>query len=182
MDEEHKGINYGAIAEALRFYVEEHDFVYIDLPWVVSTKACDLTRPDKAPPIRISHLRGETVASGEQSFIALAMAGKLKPGKYVGVTPCFRAEKSLSDTRLPYFFKVELFILGGDDISQTLLPAQEFFDKYLDDGTEVIEVSDSQSDLYFMGLELGSYSKYNKKPIGKWVCGTGCAEPRFSIS
>lgn len=181
MVDEINGINYGAIAEALRFYMEEHDFVYVDLPWFVSSKACDLTRPPKSPPIRISHIKGEAVASGEQSFLALAMSGKLMPGKYVGVTPCFRKEKDLSETRLPYFLKVELFVLGGEDISETLIPAKEFFDEHLNE-TEVVEVSGTQSDLYYMGLELGSYSSYNKKPIGKWVCGTGCAEPRFSIS
>ena len=177
-----EGINYGAISEAIRFYTDEHDFKYVNLPWVVSSKACDLTRPSKdAGVVRISHIRGEAVASGEQSFLALVLAGKLKPGKYVGATPCFRIENEANLWTQPYFFKVELFILGSSDIMDTLLPAREFFEQHLE-AVDLVEVSQTQSDLYYDGVEIGSYCKYDKKPIGRWVCGTGCAEPRLSLS
>lgn len=179
MDE---GINYLAIAEAVRFYRDEHDFEYVNLPWVVSSKACDLTRPSEdAGRVRISHIKGEAVASGEQSFLALVLAGKLKPGKYVGVSPCFRVEDETSEWKLPYFMKVELFVLGGRDIMETLGPARAFFEEYLE-AIDVVPVSAYQSDIYYDGIELGSYNSYKKAPIGHWVCGTGCAEPRFSLS
>lgn len=176
-------MDYTALAEAIKFYVNNHGFLYVDLPWVVRDEVCDLTRPNGADPIRISHIEGEVVASGEQSFLQLFLDGRIKRGKrYVGCSPCFRDEKELSSLTRPYFMKVELFCPGSDDIDLTLRPAFEFFSQhiYFADLSNVI-VGDSQVDIFYKKrIELGSYCVYEKSPVGKWVCGTGCAEPRFS--
>ena len=106
----------------------------------------------------------------------------LKPGKYVGITPCFRDEPILDELHKSYFMKVELIdTLRADSLNNMIQSAKEFYLKYLD--VSVIETQDEMYDIEDTKnrIELGSYGTRRYKNI-EYVFGTGCALPRLTYA
>jgi hypothetical protein len=174
-------IDYSKIIDALNYYQEE-GFKYIEVPWIVSEEADQIT--GKGLPIW-KGLLGVHVASAEQSFLQLILDKNLKPGKYVSCTPCFRNDK-LDEIHHKWFLKVELIDFIGYSkltkskqspaIKNMINTAKGFFDRY----TEVrIEEVEDHLDLSLLNTEIGSYG-YRETKEFSWVYGTGIAEPRFS--
>ena len=175
-------IDYGKLNNAIETYMSL-GYEYIELPWSVEPVYSQLTKPDFCEDIPYGDEM--LVGSGEQSFIQMFDRGKLSPGKYVGVTPCFRDETVFDQWHKKYFMKVELIVLTRDDDSDThdsmlnnvLGDARTFFNKHI--YNEVI-LTDQGYDLYsYFGIELGSYGVRSWKDF-HWVYGTGCAEPRLT--
>ena len=184
-------INYRNIADAVDFY-QGCGYTYVEVPWYVTREIMDITRPKHVPEDMDYYIPKNDkclVASAEQSFLYLIVKGILQPGKYVGVTPCYRFEP-INQLHRKVFTKVELIEFGEvDDIGQSNLTelvhhAIEFFKTKLN-GTiakvgNVPENSIYGLDLEYNMEELGSYGIRQHRNI-KWVYGTGCAEPRLSI-
>ena len=192
---------YRRLVEALMHY-EHAGFKAIDVPWAVSKEAMDITRPAWAGPRTLSYEAGGVeicpVASAEQSFLQLQLdavaSGNRVVGDYVTMTPCFRNEPVLDDLHQPYFMKVELISWDSPDrearnvLDDMLLFATDFFDRFVE--TVVIEnedpdpIGDIAYDIvtYNGHIELGSYGIRNHPKVGRWIYGTGCAEPRLSYA
>ena len=89
---------------ALIFY-NASGWKQIDLDWTVENKISSITKPLDKKSFFIDEK--ELVASGEQSFLQLMNDNKLKPGRYCGITPCFRDDEE-DYLHSKYFMKVEL--------------------------------------------------------------------------
>jgi hypothetical protein len=116
-------INYWLLGEAIHFY-ERFSYTYVEVPWLVSDYVVRATLPegfdfwqigtachhggDYGPRTDLLETRGDAsalVGSAEQGFLTLDLA----PGRYVGVTPCFRCEDEQNIFTRTAFMKVELF-------------------------------------------------------------------------
>lgn len=174
------------ISKALDFYTGK-GFQFIDLPWHVPHDIAGITCPTEE---RMFHLReyGVLVGSAEQSFIAAQKSGALSEGRFVAVSPCFRNEGADRDNlHALYFMKVELYstlsMRKGEDAELALI-AKEFM---LSERGIVfypsIDLVETQEgfDLEIGGIEVGSYSSRRHEDMA-WTCGTGLAEPRFSMA
>lgn len=179
-------IDYRLIDEAQRFYAER-GWQYIDVPWIVDQESVFFTVPDNSRVHSLDEYWGNAalVGSAEQSFIQLMENSIDDPknwfsGKYQTVTPCFRDEKEHNDFTRPYFMKLELFdntdILG---LSKMVEEANQFLSRYID--TKIVK-TDTGYDIIDseMGIELGSYGIRTIKRYGRYLYGTGLAEPRYS--
>lgn len=182
-------ISYQHIASATEFYAA-NGFKMIDVPWIVSDWAMNITRPAGAKTTRIDD--GQLVASGEQGFLQLMLNNALPPGRWQCVTPCFRHDAP-DRYHQRHFMKVELI--------DTLATTQEslefitrislrFFRSKLagcfitpTDPVDSTLVSVTARDIVSpAGIELGSYGIRQHDSVGSWVYGTGCAEPRLSLA
>lgn len=174
-------IDYNKISDALKYY-QAKGFKYIEVPWIVSEKADQIT--GKGLPIW-KGLLGVHVASAEQSFLQLILENNLTAGKYVSCTPCFRNDK-LDDIHHKWFLKVELIDFVGyaklanskqvSGVNDMINIAKEFFDRYTE--VNIMELED-HLDLTLEDTEIGSYG-YRETKEFSWIYGTGIAEPRFS--
>lgn len=170
-------INWQRLMSAIHYY-SACGYKYIDLDWCVNEEISAITKPIYKKDFYVNDK--VLVASAEQSFIQMIIDGKLKPGKYCGITPCFRDEK-VDELHSNYFMKVELIDTlhpnkGGLDIMLEI--AQTFYKNYIRINT--IEIGDNLYDIESKnGIELGSYGVRIHKNI-RWVFGTGLAEPRLS--
>lgn len=169
-------IDHTKIVAAEAFY-EAAGFKKIDVPWVIDRDAYQATFPEGRFPFFT--LGGFLPASGEQSFIQLMLGGQLPTGKYQCTTPCFRDEAEYDELHLPYFYKVELILVGTSNYYYMMKDAEEFFSKYCEVQRE--PVTDDQIDLVeaTTRIELGSYGRRQFKDFC-WIYGTGVAEPRLS--
>lgn len=169
-------IDHTKIADAEAFY-ECNGYQKIDVPWVIERDAYQATFPEGRFPFFT--LGGFLPASGEQSFIQMMLNGELSEGKFQCTTPCFRDEAEYDELHLPYFYKVELIVVGSSNFHYITKDAKNFFGKYCSVGREPI--SHDQVDLVEVGtgIELGSYGRRTFKDFC-WVYGTGVAEPRLS--
>lgn len=190
---------YRRLIEAMAFY-EKCGFRAIDVPWAVSRAALDITRPIQAGPETLLYHAGGIelcpVASAEQSFLQMQMdartIGHHMTGSYVAITPCFRNEHVVDALHQPYFMKVELISwdhADEDGMSRMLSLAGAFFERYLGWETvknnefdpigvgQAIDIVAKES-----GIELGSYGIREHPAVGRWLYGTGCAEPRLSYA
>ncbi|RDJ35338.1 MAG: hypothetical protein DWQ19_11020 [Crenarchaeota archaeon] len=174
-------INYSFISKAILCY-ESLGFKYVEVPWLVSNDALDVTRPPEARSFET--FAGNLVASGEQSFIEIRDRLKVG-GKYQCVTPCFRDEK-YDKYHKQRFLKNELiWVISPDDCVETktkqCLDCASFVFLQCMDYKFKIEVVDTDigKDLYINGIEVGSYG-YRCYDGFHWIYGTGLAEPRFS--
>lgn len=181
------GINYQHLADAVKFYGDK--YAELQVPWIVNEKAISSTSPFGVK--LFSTFAGHLVASGEQSFVQLLLDGKLPPGRWMCVTPCFRNEESLTKFHHMHFMKVELisyYPIDNDDHvyhyhelckreeEEMIKTALAFFQQYVP--AEVVKTNVG-FDIQSNGLELGSYGI--REAVGcRWVFGTGCAEPRLS--
>lgn len=185
---------YKRLIEAMAFY-EKWGFKALDVPWAVSKEALDITRPPQAGPETLMYHAGGMelcpVASAEQSFLQMQIdSGRTMKGSYVAITPCFRNEWVLDALHQPYFMKVELISWDRTeqkDLDNMLSIAGEFFEKFVE--TDEIENHDPDPlarvqaiDIVTKesGIELGSYGIREHPKVGRWLYGTGCAEPRLS--
>jgi hypothetical protein len=101
-------INWSLFSKAISAY-EDLGYKLIEVPWQVDRKTIDITLPPGKIPATVSS-GGDTnylVGSAEQSFIYLALQGKLLPGKYQALTPCFRDDPE-DEWHQKYFMKLEL--------------------------------------------------------------------------
>jgi seryl-tRNA synthetase len=171
-------INWQYLMSAMNFYTSK-GFNYTNLDWIVDEEISDRTRPLGKKDFFINNK--VLVASAEQSFLQLIKDGKLKPGKYCGITPCFRDEYVLDYLHQQYFMKVELINtekVDHDSLEEMILIAKEYYAKYLEVEVlkcdEVCDIIDSKHK-----IELGSYGIRKIDSID-YIFGTGIAEPRLS--
>lgn len=183
-------IDYRNIADSIDFY-KELGYTNIELPWYVTQDTMNITKPDhigEDDDYYIPKNDKVLVASGEQSFLYLIIKGILQPGRYQGVTPCYRFEP-INHLHRKTFIKNELIVFteGNNivegELYQVIRDAKEFFETKLLN-VDMVEVPQSNSiknyDLMCGDEELGSYGIRKFRNIS-WVYGTGCAEPRLSI-
>jgi hypothetical protein len=200
-------LQYARLLDACEFY-EKLGFKYVDVPWTVTRAAVLMTRPPWMQGEPFSYAAGGDfkfpVASAEQSFIqmqldALATGDRIK-GNYCAITPCFRSEPVLDDLHQPYFMKLELISWYGteEDMNRMIVGAKLYFahehpgDHPGEDlMVSVVENNDPDSlgvtqayDIVAArtGIELGSYGIREHAKVGRWVYGTGLAEPRYSYA
>jgi seryl-tRNA synthetase len=171
-------INWSRLVSALNFY-NASGWKQIDLEWIVDSDVSSSTKPSDKQSFFIGYK--ELVASGEQSFIQLIKEGKLLPGRYCGITPCFRDDDE-DYLHSKYFMKVELIDTLNTDmksLEEIIYCAKQFFSIFLDVRIEKIEENLYDIVEFKTGFELGSYGirEYNNL---KYVFGTGLAEPRLS--
>lgn len=191
-------INYSNIARAVELY-RRLGFNQIEVPWRISENIVNLTKPITAKPgYKIEGTDKALLASGEQGFMYLMNKGFLAPGRYQTVTPCFRNEQ-YDETHSKQFLKVELIHVLESDVNVS------YMGPYLQNmhreakvvlsgisGKDVNLVMTNLSeydetnvngmatyDLQIDGIEIGSYG-VREAIFGKWIYGTGIAEPRFS--
>ena len=184
-------IDYRNIADALEFY-QGCGYTYVEVPWYVTREIMDITRPKYVPEDMDYYIPKNDkclVASAEQSFLYLIVKGILQPGKYVGVTPCYRFEP-INQLHRKVFMKVELIEFGGvndivrKNMDDMVFDAMSFFADKLNGTITKVEKTPENSlvglDLEYSMEELGSYGIRQHRNM-MWVYGTGCAEPRLSI-
>jgi hypothetical protein len=188
------------LLSAIKYY-EQCGFKYIDVPWTVSEEAMNITRPAWAGTNTLIYTAGGKqhcpVASAEQSFLQMqldALDGSLDnriSGSFCTLTPCFRNEPVIDDLHQPYFMKVELISWDKttrEDMDKMIAGARLFFEEHLwidcVYNTEPDPIGVVAYDLVttHTGIELGSYGIREHPRVGRWVYGTGLAEPRFSLA
>src|SRR5690606_35745906 len=99
-------------SESLDFY-EARGYVYMEVPWIVSDEAINVTLPPEAEATTTP--LGILVGSAEQSFIELLLRGE-NITKACAITPCFRDEiDGWDDLHQPYFMKLELIHTDSSD-------------------------------------------------------------------
>lgn len=180
-------IDYALLGEAVQFY-KSLGYEYREVPWAVPAAAIDATLPPECDRVVlvVGNKRRDTdyhttanelVGSAEQGFITL----DLPPGRYVGVTPCFRVEDQYDILRQSMFMKVELFDNRAEpDAEVMVIEAERFAHGH---GVKAVRVdTDIGADLMVDGVEIGSYGYRNIAPFGRWAYGTGLALPRFSVA
>ena len=159
------------------------------VPALVDPDVMDHTCPPGVHDCRMYGKYPDTVvASAEQSFLQLEKEGKLKPGRWMALTPCYRDEAILDEIHLPVFLKLELMKLSDDSNFYTRTDAlwiagkmQKFLKEFYALPTEVIETEEG-FDVMYEDLELGSYGVRKTLKGKSYVYGTGLAEPRTSIA
>jgi hypothetical protein len=171
-------INWERLIESMAFYTSL-GYKYRDLNWTVSKDVSEITKPNDRKDYFVEDRA--VVASGEQSFLELLKHGRIKQGKYHGITPCFRDETTIDYLHQRYFMKVELIDTKNtnhESLEDMIIIAKEYYSQYL--GVELLEC-DGVFDLIDSKhkIELGSYGLRQYDDI-KWVFGTGVAEPRLS--
>lgn len=175
-------IDWARLARALDFYVAQ-GFERLELDWHAPLQVCRRTCPDEG---RIYPFDGghAWVGSAEQAFMQAQDEGRLAPGRaYVALTPCFRREPVVSDTHRLQFMKVELFVAhladpGGPE--RLCEQAARFMASQTHHRVDRVLTAEGW-DLEVGGLEVGSYAA-RRHGDRAWTCGTGLAEPRFSVA
>jgi len=189
-------IDYALLGRAVTEY-QKRGYVYKEVPWLVPEAPIRATLPPEFPVYvagpRFDHRDhdgkwiGEPdafeeahylVGSAEQGFLSMG----LKPGAYIGVTPCFRHEPVQNIFYQTGFMKAELFVTVEDAT----------VDRVMHDAREVVGVlsgidpdivaTDIGFDLELAEIEIGSYGERVHPEFGRWVYGTGLALPRFSVA
>ena len=188
-------IDYSIIAAASEKYAAL-GYIRIEVPWIVQCAAIAETYPIHDAPEGACEVRrnsrhtGYLVGSAEQSFLQMMLEGRLPPGRYQAISPCFRGDAT-SHTHREYFMKLELFATsggsGGDDaLDQMMTDALSVMQAHTYQRLELF-ATDAGHDIGFIHpalgeLELGSYGRRQSESNPKltWTYGTGIAEPRFS--
>lgn len=172
-------IDWRLLADSVAFY-EAAGFEYMELPYFVPTSINNITFDGDGYDVSSLH---SLVGSAEQSFLNEALSiwrdSDLAPGKYVGVTPCFRREPEHTGLTQPHFMKVELFDCRPEaDAWALMLTARQFMRAHCDRLT--VETTSAGWDLMIGQIEVGSYGVRSHRGF-RWAYGTGLALPRFSI-
>jgi hypothetical protein len=181
-------INYKFLDKSIKFYYKK-DYNRIEAPWLVSKYINDLTKPVDGSDWLLNGFDKYLVASGEQSFLYLAIKEILLKGKYQTITPCFRKDE-IDYIHNHYFMKNELIhVLKKplDDmnkihyqINDLILDSLLFFNSIGFTNLKIEKINDYQFDIITNnGNELGSYG-YRSFPFISYIYGTGIAEPRTS--
>jgi seryl-tRNA synthetase len=182
-------IDYKLLGKAVEHY-EERGFKYVEVPWAVTEECIRATLPEGFAAVQLATEMGGTrlhevyggenflVGSAEQGFLSM----NLKPGRYVGVTPCFRLEDHNDLFYQDMFMKVELFCnIPAFSVEEMVRSAESFFKEH-SRGMPTRLVTDIGIDLMHAGVEIGSYGERTHEDFGRWVYGTGLALPRFSVA
>jgi hypothetical protein len=116
-------------------------------------------------------------------------------GSYCAITPCFRNETVLDDLHQPYFMKLELISWDKttpEDLSKMIAGARLYIendeaglwiDVIKNDDPDPLSVSQAYDIVTnSQKIELGSYGIRSHPKVGRWVYGTGLAEPRYSYA
>lgn len=194
---------YRRLLEAIRWY-ERCGFKYIDVPWCVSEQAMMITRPEWAKSSICTLIAGGIpicpVASAEQSFLQMQMdyiaRGDRMTGRFVALTPCFRNEPVLDDLHLAYFMKVELIEWSEPDRGidrRSLVRMIDYAQAFMNLHVPTISAPNGEEDpiawadgvdikTISTDIELGSYGIREHPLVGRWVFGTGLAEPRMTYA
>lgn len=181
--------------------LEKTDFYYIDkciefwkkkkfthlqkVPWIVPTDTLDITRPEQASAFLFQNNTG-LVGSAEQSLLHLVNKGILAFGSYVAFSPCFRDDPE-SWIHCKEFLKVELNVFVSPDNFKEELPEQLinsasiFFLGLTGKKPDQVQTKDSELDLEYNGIEIGSYG-YRRHGNLCWYYGTGIAFPRLRMA
>lgn len=169
-------IDYRKLGQALDHY-ETRGYDYMEVPWVVSPEAVDVTLPPDHTATKVQY--GDLVGSAEQSFIELMMRGQAIT-RACAITPCFRLEDSYDELRHGYFMKLELIDTDATKkkLGAMIVDAYDFFASYLD-----VDIEQTGPDAYDIvsrkhGIEMGSYGFRDYKDT-KFIYGTGVALPRL---
>lgn len=176
-------IDYYLVAFAEDYY-RRRGFNLIDVPWLVSEAVSNLTKPNWKRNFWVK--KKVLVGSAEQSFIELFFDGKIKEGRYLATTPCFRDEQKVGWLHQNYFLKTELIeigVVGEKELEELITTTKGFFSLFLK--TKVVKTGLNSFDIVdvISGVELGSYglsSLDNDGTSMSYVYGTGCALPRLS--
>ena len=171
-------IDYKKISDSIDYY-ESNGFKRIEVPWTVSEKVSNITKPESAINFQLKHNNKCLVASGEQSFLYLYLKSFVPKGQFQGITPCFRYE-SFDFLHTKYFIKNELIktdIVNEIELKKIIDICLKFYQKYIPDAS-LVETSIGY-DIEYKGYELGSYG-IRECEFLKWIYATGCAEPRLS--
>ncbi|NTF17946.1 hypothetical protein G6L37_05985 [Agrobacterium rubi] len=178
-------INWKRLANALEFY-KSVGFTELGVDWHVPRSVHNITCNDAERMFNLKDY-GTLVGSAEQAFIGMQLDGRLPPGRYVALTPCFRDEGAgRDDLHALYFAKVELYStlpdLDGEREALELM-AYAFMSTQFEGAQAPLRsvLTDDGVDLELGGIEVGSYSSRSFGGIS-WTCGTGLAEPRFSMA
>ena len=186
--------HYKHLINAIQYY-ERAGFKWLDVPWAVSEEAINLTRPPWVRGDPPSYVAGGErifpVASAEQSFLQMRLDNPELTGSYVTMSPCFRNEPVLDALHQPYFMKVELISwdkVGREDMDKMIAGARLLFEMNLT--VDVIPNTDPDPIGVFAydivtarsRIELGSYGIRSHPKVGRWLYGTGLAEPRYSYA
>ena len=194
-------VQFHRVLQAAEFY-ENRGYHWLDVPWAVSAEALAITKPPRLPMEDCPRIprAGYIVASAEQSFLDIQLEYMLATdqtgrdqGRYVTVTPCFRNELDFDEMHRPYFLKCELIdwkhTKTVDDLHDMIALAHEWFAQYLPVDVVETELNDpiAVSKTYDIvtrrgRIELGSYGVREHNKAGRWLYGTGCAEPRLSYA
>jgi len=172
------------LTTALEFY-ENCGYTYSSVPWLVDRHTSILTCPDTGRLMGVPY-HGDLVGSAEQGFLELNLSQS--PGSYVALTPCFRDEgREFGPTHRYTFMKVELFRndeVDADSLMDVMTSAIQCMQMFLDpeDEANLVTVATPEGfDINLNGLEVGSYG-IRTVPWGKYIYGTGLAEPRFELA
>lgn len=181
-------MNYGLIEQAKSFY-RNKGFEDIEVPWIVSEEACNITKPPNGNNIYVNNINVYNgnhkclVASGEQGFLQLILDRKLDDAKcYQTTTACFRSEPKYNELYNPYFMKTELIyvdLLQKQDmpymLDRTLRISQDFF-RHIGVDIKLHRFGEFECDIIDkqFNIELGSYGIRQYKDF-RWVYGTGLA-------
>lgn len=183
-------IDYALLGRAVQEY-QRRGYTYKEVPWMVPEEAIRATLPAPEPSYvacpRYEYPDGGCdafveacylVGSAEQGFLQMG----LKPGAYVGVTPCFRHEPQQNIFYQTGFMKVELFVNRDDaSVDRVLGDALEVMATLSGTTPDVVETSEGY-DLELAEIEVGSYGERKHQKFGRWIYGTGLALPRFSVA
>ena len=173
---EPSNIDYRKITAALEHY-EQRGYPYMEVPWVVSSEALNVTLPPEHAATKVQY--GDLVGSAEQSFIELMLRGEAVT-KACAITPCFRLEDAYDELHHGYFMKLELINTEVTDanLQATIADAYEFFAHYLD--VEIVPTGRGMYDIVDTRrkIELGSYGVRAYKEMS-FIYGTGVALPRL---
>lgn len=180
-------MNFGLIEHAKTFY-EHKGFEDIEVPWIVSEEACNITKPPNGSNIYVNNINLYSghkclVASGEQGFLQLILDNKLKDGScYQTTTACFRNEREYNNLYNPYFMKTELIYVDLKQkqdmpymLDHILRISQDFF-RHIGVEAKLHRLGEFEYDIFdkHFNIELGSYGIRNYKDF-RWVYGTGLA-------
>ena len=175
-------ISWQFLTQALAHF-EAQGYAYVEAPWTVRRDITEITFPNAYEAMGAGE--NDLVGSAEQSLIQLMFDNQLKAGKYVALTPCFRQEDKITETHRPYFMKVELFDSVTPDAASLENMVQQClsFFKTLCPAEDQLEVLQTPEgfDIMLNGIEVGSYGVKTHN-THTWLCGTGLAEPRFSVA
>lgn len=185
-------INWRLLAEVVEAFTNGLKYKYVEVPWAVSEKAIRSTFSGEIKEVLSGPLYA--VGSAEQSFVELQLQGKLEPGYYITVSPCFREESVHNEFTRPHFMKAEIYITkdASEETAKQLATASlKFFgyllskqlsDTFIPDSKKIdlrLVPTDEGWDIMLNGIELGSYGVRTYEGT-TWVYGTALAEPRFT--
>lgn len=174
-------IDYLRLSDASKFY-KKSGYEIVDLDRISLEQTITMISSSDGGIVsrQIGHLTG----SAEQAFLHMANNLDLAPGKYQSTNPCFSLEPNPGPFHQFYFMKNELFWnepgVGIKEWSHMVSDSVSFFSSFLE--VEVVSTGKYKCDIVSKGkqIELGSYGISEHLGMGRWIYGTGCAEPRLT--